>query len=247
MKRITIIILTLSLTSCASMFLEKALEKVGIFDDKAMIENLEHSRKNLLFIGMHHIGRKEFYDDVSKKVDSLQNDGFVVYYEFVKKNETNDSITNDIYKKKLRKLTGLKNTKYYDSLTKKIGGKYKYKGDFNLMNQPKYMNLGVDMKTAINADVEVVTMIDEFEIKYGEIILDECDLNTKSNSTEYECDKLNSELSNKFNEEYILNFRNKYLADEINSSSHNKILVIYGKNHLEGLSKELLNINGRIN
>ena len=45
------------------------------------------------------------YSDVTIKVDSLQKIGYVVFFEKVKKNTSNDSLTNDLYKKKIRKIT----------------------------------------------------------------------------------------------------------------------------------------------
>ncbi|OUS13886.1 hypothetical protein A9Q93_08870 [Nonlabens dokdonensis] len=72
MKKIILISIILSLTSCTSLFLDKALEKIGVFEDKVEIQQIKHKNKEILFIGMHHIGREEFYNDVGYKVDSLQ-------------------------------------------------------------------------------------------------------------------------------------------------------------------------------
>ena len=239
MKKIILISIILSLTSCTSLFLDKALEKIGVFEDKVEIQQIKHKNKEILFIGMHHIGREEFYNDVGYKVDSLQKKDYVVFYELVGIDKSNDSLTNDMYRKKIRKITGLQTTKYYDTLTQKIGGKFKYKGNYKLINQPKYPQLDVDMSNAINADTTINELIDAYEERYGIIELDKCDIQTPSNSSEYSCDKISEEIGARFKDEFMEDFRNKNLAAEINSSRHDKILVIYGKNHLDDLRNYL--------
>ncbi|TXD50696.1 MULTISPECIES: hypothetical protein [unclassified Polaribacter] len=243
MKKIILILLALTLTSCVSLFLNKALEKIGVFDEKAKLKSITNNKKSILFIGMHHIGRKEFYKDVAIKVDSLQEIGYVVFFEKVKKNTSNDSLTNDLYKKKIRKITGLKTFKYYDTINNIIFGKIKYKGEYKLTNQPKYPKLNVNMSNAVNADVEIKSLLKEFENKYGEIELSACDIETASNSTEYDCAKIDSDLAEKFSKEFIIDFRNQYLANKINNSKENKILIIYGKGHFEGITSELKSID----
>ncbi|AGC78094.1 hypothetical protein LX97_03178 [Nonlabens dokdonensis] len=239
MKKSLLLIIILTLSSCASIFLNTALEKVGVFDDKAEIKIISNKKKNLAFIGMHHIGRPEFYNDVAKKTDSLQQLGYVVFYEATKKDLLNDSLSNDIYERKARKITGISNFKYYDTVNNIIGGRLKYKGDYKLINQPSYLEMKVNMKTAKNADVIFNSLIDNFEQKYGVVELSDCDKNTTVDSKEYNCDKIDKELADRFSEEFIVDFRNKNLAKEISDSEEKNILVIYGKNHLVGLMLEL--------
>ena len=242
MKRIPLLILVLFiLTSCMSKFVNLALEKVGVFDEKCEMSLLKNDKKKVYFIEAHHIGREEYYLDISKKVDSLQKDGYIVFYESVKRNS--DSLINDTLSRKLRKLTGIANFTYYDTITNKIGGKLKYKGEYKLINQPKYPKMKVDQNTSLNIDVDQLTLISEFEKKYGKVQLSECDYETKLNSEVYNCEKLNKELSEKFKTEFVINYRNKNLANEVQNSKENKILIIYGENHLNGFKEELRKIN----
>lgn len=247
MKKTFLILLIFSLTSCVSMFLDTALEQMGVFEEKPKLQLLKNDNKKVLFMGMHHLGRKEFYNDVAYKVDSLQKKGFVVYYELIKNNAIKDSLKKIEYYKKARKITGIKTGKYYDTITKKIGGKYKYKGDYNLIPQPSYEKMNVNMDSALNADVGINNLIDEFEKKFGEIKLEDCDKNNPVYSKEYNCDLIDKELREKFDIEYIENYRDKNLANEISNSKKENILVIYGKKHFEGLKSELQKIDNNWN
>ena len=46
-------------------------------------------------------------------------------------------------------------------------------------------------------------------------------------------------MARTFTDDVVLDIRNKYLTQQILTSSDDKILVIYGKGHLKGLKKEL--------
>ncbi len=239
MKKIIPLLFIVIFTSCISAVLNQALEKVGVFDDKAELKMISTNDKNLIFIGMHHIGRKEFYDDMARKVDSLQRQGYVVLYELIKKSNGIDSVSNDIYKKKFRKIMGIANTKYYDTINNLIAGRFKYKGNYKLTNQPSYNNLKVDMENAKNIDVELVDLIKAFELKHGEIDLDDCDQETKSDSPVYDCNRIDNDRAELFKNEFVFTYRNKNIANEIHNSTEKNILVIYGKNHFDGLRAEL--------
>ncbi len=227
------------------MFINNSLEKNGVLDEKADMKIITNDIKKVIFIGMHHFGQKEFYQDVAHKIDSLQKSGYIVFYEKIKKDSSMDSLTNDIYLRKIRKITELKSFKYYDTISKKILGKYQYKGDYKLINQPKYSDLIVNIENAINADVKANTLVDVFEVKYGAIVLSECDKNTSFTSKKYKCDLIDKGLRYRFRSEFILDYRNQNIANEVVNSENENILIIYGKNHLEGLISELQKIDSR--
>jgi hypothetical protein len=48
-----------------------AYRYIGVFDKEAKEKRISNEKKELVFIPMHHVGKKEFYDDVKKKIDSL--------------------------------------------------------------------------------------------------------------------------------------------------------------------------------
>lgn len=43
------------------------LGSVGIYDEEIHLTKKVFNQKELVFMGMHHIGTPSFYDDVSKK------------------------------------------------------------------------------------------------------------------------------------------------------------------------------------
>ena len=79
MKKPLILFTLFILTSCGQFMTNRALKKSGVFDTKSGLKVIENNQKKIIFIPMHHIGKKEFYDDVANKVDSLQNLNFSVF------------------------------------------------------------------------------------------------------------------------------------------------------------------------
>ena len=154
MKKIILILLLLSITSCALISPNYALKKAGFFKTKNKLITITNKsqKEKILFLGMHHIGRKEYYDDVAKKIDSLQNLGYVVFYEGVKGFEETDSLVDIKNQLKLRKILGFSIKKHIDTATNIIGGRLKYKGKHKLINQPRYGLLKVDSLLEIHED-----------------------------------------------------------------------------------------------
>jgi hypothetical protein len=213
-----------------------ALKSVGAHKTEAVINVLSSKSKNIAFIGMHHIGKKQFYNDVYRITDSLGKLGYISYYESVK-DEKFDSITI----KKFRKINGIYLSKdgYLDTITNKLVGKYKVHKDY--INQPKIDVLISLESNPIKVDVPISKLISEFEAKEGEIRLDSCDVATSFNGN-YNCQsyrKVNREKYKAFKNDYALKYRNKKLAEYIISSKDSKIIVIYGKKHYRGLLNEL--------
>lgn len=239
MKRLLLILIFISSTSCTLISPKIALKRAGIFNTKSELKIIENEDQKVVFIGMHHFGRKEFYDDVAKKVDSLQKLNFIVFYEGVTRDKKIDSIVTIQNFKKFRKLMGFFPIEYLDTTNNQIQGKIKYVGKYKLVNQPEYSKLKVDSLTSVKGDVSMNELINEFERYNGEIKLDSCDL--KSNLTEkiYKCKKVDKILSKEFKMNYIKDFREKTLAQIISKSNEEKVLVIYGDSHFWGLYNEL--------
>lgn len=242
MKKIFCLFICCFLISCGSL-VHKALERVGVLDDKVGIEFRSSETKDLAFIYMKHIGTEMYYQNARLKIDSLQKEGFLVFFEGIANSNKTDSIINDVSKRKIRKVLGINTTEYYDTITNKIAGKIKYRGDKKIINQPSYSNLGVDTLNAIRGDVELKFLINEFENRYGEIILTECDYSTPLDAQEFDCDVIEEELQEKFREKIVLDYRNEALAKKIIEHDSKKALVIYGANHFKGLWEELSKID----
>lgn len=240
MKKIFILLTFCTLTSCALIFPSVGLKRTGVFDTKSKLKTLKYKEQKILFLGMHHIGRKEFYDDVAKKVDSLQKLGYVVFYEMVANTKKTDTLIAIKNAMKLRKLMGIPGEKYLDTTTNIIAGRIKYRGKHKLMNQPRYRDLKVDTLTAIWGDVSMNELITAFEKEHSEIKLDSCDYKFSLKDKNYKCkEKIDRGRLIDFKMKYIADYREKHLVKKIIESKKNKVLIVYGKNHYSGLFMEL--------
>lgn len=242
MKKILILLILINFASCASIFNNRIIRKTGIENEKTELRFIDGKEKEIIFIPMHHVGRKKYYDDVSHKIDSLQKLDFTVFFEGVVDNKEKDSLLRKKSLLKLRKIMGFfpqGHKGYLDTTTNVIAGKLKYKGKYKLINQPSYKKLKVDSLTSIRADVSLTELMNDFEKNYGAIELDSCNYKIKITDKKYKCKKAKRNLRKKFRRKYVMEYRNKSLADRINKSKKNKILVVYGRAHFTGLWYEL--------
>jgi uncharacterized protein YcfL len=229
MKKIYLLPLFL-LIGCKSYLINKALEKVGVYEENVEIKIISNNDKKIIFIPMKHIATELFYDNVKTKIDSLEKYDYYFYYELV--NGVKDSITT----KKFRKISGIPENKkgYLETLDSVLKGiKYKKK----LVNQPKdQMELGLNINKSKNIDVTMQEIIKHYESLNGEIILEKCDLDTPPYSVT-KCK--NKNIDKKKLEKSILNFRNEHIIKEINSDSRKNIAIVYGAAHFDGVLKLL--------
>ncbi|OQD42081.1 hypothetical protein [Croceivirga radicis] len=239
MKKLLILFTIYTFTSCGSISQNSTLKKIGVFDTRSELGIIKNKNQKILFLKMHHVGKKEFYNDVAHKIDSLQKLGYTVFYESAIDEETDSLITikNGM---KLRKLMGFFPDKYLDTTTNIIAGKIKFKGNHKLFNQPKYTQLNVSTYTSIKADVNLSELITEFEKKYSEIKLEDCDFRFRLEDKNYKCKMANKSLRKKFEKEFIQDYRNRHLAKKIIDSKKKKVLVVYGDTHYVGLYREFL-------
>jgi len=224
------LLVILLLFNCKSFLYNKALEKIGAYDEKVKVEKLVNNKKEVVFIPMMHLSTELFYQDVIKKVDSLKKKGFEFYYE-----HTMADIKQDTILRKIRKIRGIPFSKdgYKESIDSILGDiKFKKK----LVNQPSYEDLGLQPAFSKNVDATLKQMIEFYEDKYGEVVLDDCDFDTGIyEKTKCEDEKIERSILN----DMTINFRNTIVVDEVLKDSYNKIAIIYGKGHFMGI-KELL-------
>ena len=242
MKNFFILVTILTLTSCASIFNKRIINRLGVENEKTELKFIDSKAKEIIFIPIHHVGRKEYYNDIAHKVDSLQKLNYFVFYEGVVDDKEKDSLIRRKSLLKLRKIMGFfpqGQKGYLDTTTNIIAGKIKYRGKYKLINQPNYKQLKVDRLTSTRADISLTELITDFEKNYGQIELNNCDYKTDFTEKKYKCGKAKKKLRKKFKNEYIEDYRNKYLAEKLFKSEKNKILVIYGDNHFFGLYREL--------
>lgn len=215
-----------------------ALKQVGILDEQVVLKPLPCEGKEIVFVGMMHVAKPAFYEDVKHKMDSLQNEGFVVLYEGGKLNINSEKKINpedSVYYWKFRKLIGLDPMLKYSQIEpfKSFATKHQ------LIDQPDYTALGVRPDLAYSADMPVREMINEYEKREGVIQLDSCDYATPFGSQQQLCKYESMKEKKIFTYDIVLDYRNQHIAKEIKASNHSKIVLIYGKKHYDGVKKLL--------
>ena len=189
---------------------------------------------------MHHVGKKEFYEDAKHKIDSLIQDGYIIYYENVNMPAGIDSLVKDTLYRKSRKITGVDlstmkaNQGYIDTVNGTFMGlKAGFITKYKLVNQGKGMLPLKDSLHVKNVDANFPQLIVACEKKFGPVELTSYDYDTKFGEN-YKSKK-NEDLFNYF----IVSFRNKLITDSILNSSQKKIAMIYGSLHFDGILENL--------
>lgn len=222
--------------SCVSI----ALKRLGAHQTQATTQVFTSNDKTVQFIPMHHVGKSVFYEDVYRITDSLGALGYVSFYEGVDTNIT-DSITLDVLKRKWRKMMGfyLDKSGYIDSNQRLMG---RYKVSKKYVNQPLASELIAPNTQPENVDVTLEDLFGTFEERVAEIQLDDCDMQIPIHSAYSNCTALrqsDKKVYDRFHDDFILKYRNQYLAKAIQNHKNGKIIVVYGSGHLQGLLQEL--------
>ena len=235
MKKIilgSIIIVLLCLQSC----LPFVAKKLQLDAKNPSIEKLQINEKEVYFMGMSHLAKKEFYDNTKLLVKEFQSKGFVFYVEAITELDKSKFNLDTIYAKKFRKLTEIDLTIRYSMSDNLLLQKLKTK--YNLIDQPKYDSFG--MKNFKRVDLNYTELVDRYENKFEKIVLDSCDLMNDIGKP-YNCQKSNLSARKNFRNELVFKSRNKLITDSVLNSNDKKIVIVYGKMHLAGIKQILAN------
>ena len=230
---VLLMIILVFLSSCLNVL----AKKTGVKKRSPVLTEIKCPDHEVIFMGMRHLGKQEFYDNARKIIIDLKNKGFVIYAESAATIIDNKIILDTTYAKKARKIIGIDVSVSSDSINNSVLRALVSK--FKLVEQPGYAELGAEDRIIV--DVPYERLIDSFEKKYGEIILDSCDINTNLGVL-YNCFMVPKTSREIFSREYLLDERNKIISQKVKSSPDKKILLIYGLNHLKGI-KEFLETN----
>ncbi len=220
-------------SSCLRHIVYKSM---GVFDKKVSFHFVTNGDKKIVFIPMHHIGKKEFYEHTKQVTDSLIRDGYILYLESVASGKNIDSLQKDTLYRKATKLTGVdmlalkNNGGYLDTNKNSING---YKLKHKLVNQPKPIPGNYDSVRSKIVDATMLQLIKACEDKYGPIILEKSDFEISTGKKKKV--KPNSEIKNYF----LLTFRNELITDSILHDQNKKIALMYGAKHFDGILENL--------
>jgi hypothetical protein len=223
---------SLALQSCLT---KMALRYIGALDKEAKEKRISNEKKELVFIPMHHVGKPEFYDHVKRKIDSLHQLGYVVFYEQVIPSPQINKQSIDISYRKYRKIVGSLHVKgYLNEAEGTVLGR-KMRVAKQLVNQPFGKAIGLDSTIDLRVDAYLQELIENYENKYDLVQLTDCDFKTAF-TEKYKCEKIkNKEALTYFTRVY----RNQLIADKILASTYTKIVLLYGANHYEGILSNL--------
>lgn len=228
---------TLLFSSCLTKI---ALNTLGVTEKKASLKYATNGEKKLVSFYIHHIGKREYYEDVKNKIDSFIKEGFIVYFEAVKLGVFKDSLKKDTIYRKARKISGIDfismkaHGGYIDTINKTLfGKKSKYVVKNNLINQPKYLIAFHDSINFRNIDANMIELVEACEKKFGVIELEKYDFETTFGE-KYKA-KRNKKLSSYFLEDY----RNILISESILNDINKKIVLIYGGKHFDGILENL--------
>jgi len=213
--------------------------------------------KTVVFIPMVHIGRASFYEDVREYISRFKSEGFIAFYEYVKRdslstltlsnddrkmyrqksgqpNLPDDSLALLVHKLKIKRmLRVLPDSSAYSSLVKQLP----IKGE--IIFQPSYPSLGIG-DDDVNVDLKLSELIAAYERQFGPIELEQIDFATPMN----EPLPAHRKLKGSNTRAAILDERDINLATTIHQSSNQKILVIYGLEHMKGSFEKLRTLDG---
>lgn len=237
--------------TCESCKPYTALRKMN--SEEAVFEQWKNeSNKTVVFLPMIHAGKPEFYKNVHQKITSLKNAGYVVFYEGVKSGFISDSalipgtikkyqrypevqtlnvdsLKKLIYVIKLKRMVGISpDSATYANFIKRLPILKKS------VAQPSASYLGVS-NSDFNIDVTGNELVDIYEQAFGEITLEQIDFAVPLNQP---LPRFRI-LKQKNIRPIIIDYRNDHLANSIQNSEYDKILVIYGLAHKKGTFNNL--------
>ena len=231
-----LILLQCLFSSCTKII----LNSLGAFEKSMPLKYITNGEKKIAFFPIHHLGTREFYEDTKNKIDSFMKEGYEVYYEAVLLGPVRDSLQKDTIYRKARKITGVDlltaraNAGYIDTVNNTIlGSKTKLISKYNLINQPRNLVPKSDTVRAKHVDATFVQLINACENKFGPIVLEKYDFETKFG------EKYKFKRSKEINEYFLYVFRNRLIADSILNDPEKKIIIVFGALHFKGLLENL--------
>lgn len=238
--RLIILILLISQLLLSSCLQKLVLNSLGALEDTVQIKYITNGDKKIVFFPMHHIGKNNFYNDAKQKIDSLMSIGYIVYYENVRM-IAKDSLQKDTLYRKARKITSVdfvsafNNKGYIDTINNTLlGKKTKYIAKYKLVNQPRTMFPISDTLRVKNVDANFAQLISACENKYGTVVLEKYDYETKFG------EKYKSQKNKEMYEYFLAGFRNTIISNSIINDKNNKIVVVFGSKHFEGILENLI-------
>lgn len=217
MKKIFLLLLVVSLSSCGKLFFA-TYNKTDPFKNKAVWAKED---KEIIHIPMIHIAKQEFYDKVKTFVAQKRKEGFIVYYEGVTAGTENKKELDTLLLK-FRKILGFNLKGAYNNAENKSTPKF-----FKKYTAQRLSNTGVDTLVDVRTDMTIKQLVEKLETQIkAKILLDSCDYSTPLND-KYKC----KNYRKKYYFSVVRSYRDAHLKEKLLKAPHSKIILLYGENH----------------
>ena len=242
MKNFIFILILFALCGCKSAMLNWALEKKGIYDDYAIVEQYSSKNKTIVLLPLHHLGTQSYYTDLSNKTDSLLRLDFSFYKEMVLAKNKKDTA---LYIKSSKMIEIANNKLGYDGvLNDDFVEKFNIKLKKELINQPSYESMGLDSTNSIFTDPSLEDIIGYYEANAEIIPITDCDLEYGPYEFFDNCEKY--EPNKKVKEAAMRSFREHQIMSRLLNDSHSKIAILYGANHTKAIGDSLVKLGFKV-
>lgn len=182
--------------------------------------------REVVMVGMIHMEKPEFYDEVRLLLDSLKSEGYVVFCEGVTDGAAPPRL--DTVLRKIRRVTGMDLDRFY---AKKVSANKR------IYVKQSNLELGLTTDRDFNVDLTLDEMVRQYEDKYDEeIVLSDYDWNTPL-TKKYRPRKAGKEQYNDYT--MIHTLRERHIIDAVRNSPYDKIVLLYGQAHWYRLSSDL--------
>jgi len=225
MKLLFYTVLILSINSCNKLILASKASHAR------ELKVFQKDEKKIVFVGMTHISKPQFFNEVKYQIDSLRQEGFVFFKEGVRHENNMLPQTRDTLTRKFRQLMGFTIGDYTNKNNKSLPKHYRNKK--YIMQRDSIIGLTDD---DFHVDMTYNDMIKTHEEKYGTIKLTTCDFETPI-FEKYKCRDGNAYKKNF----YVVDIaRTDFLVEEVLASKHQKIAIVYGAGHLKWIYPKML-------
>lgn len=213
----TLVLLAFFCTGCVGLRHVNRVSSVNLH-----YSDFKSHQKTIRFTEMCDVGKKRFFENVSKLTELSKNDGYVLFYEHLDFKNTPDTIA-------------MKVRRMYSILPDSLGYSWIIKlgrnNGFIFGSDSYFLNKGIGMDTTI--DISPTELVTAYEQKFGEIRLLKKDFRIPLDRP------LLRPASVRKSDVIFIDYRNKLLAESVQQSPYEKIMVLYGARHRKGFLREL--------
>lgn len=205
-----------------SLMFNKSLEKWHI----AEYSN-DTTGRRVIYLGMVHIGKPQYYEEIKNYLDSLRGEGYVFLYEGVGIPDSMglDSAQVDLLRRKMRKMIGVHLSNYTNEENKSLPKGYNKKK----YDDQDYSYLGVfaDSSYCIHADLLTPELIRRYEESKGEIRLTDYDWEIPL-LAKYKPRKSRPKTTYGQRDYFLTVLRDKKVIETVAESEHDRMVIILG-------------------